>query len=398
MLRRISLWRRDRCRGGVRFVVLGLIEAAITLHAQPPAILWTRLYNAPGIEVPQGIAEMADGGFAICSYQFDSTNNIEALIRRVSSNGIVEWTYPFGGPFPYPCAAQAIIETSDGNLLTVGRYDTSEVMGVFALKLTFAGQPVWARFFLGTEFNTGVAVVETEDGGYAIAGIQAFDVPLHIDGRLLKLDYDGNLLWTGYVSQGPNTRIDIADLVLTPDGNYLLYGTAFPLFTGGPHRLLLTKMNNIGDTLWTRIWENPNWDLSARNLVAVPEGGYLLSAAVDDENYPWLLRLDENGDTLWTRRLDEGYPPSLRYVIVDKVGSDGFVLSGETLAGNIWRSYVARLDASGNRRWSTTISHDPDWFGPRAIIGCQTGGYALLVGFPTRIRLSVPSFVLALIL
>ena len=113
-------------------------------------------------------------------------------------------------------------------------------------------------------------------------------------------------------------------------------------------------MDLDGDTIWRKQYNIG--DSYCSSITKTDDGGYLLGCFYDqiiDVGYQMLLmRIDGNGDTLWTKSLNRGVPSHI--INVD----DGFILS--TAFHNVFdqASFVSiyHLDDSANIRCLNTLS------------------------------------------
>ena len=117
------------------------------------------------------------------------------------------------------------------------------------------------------------------------------------------------------------------------------------------------------DTLWTKTYGGPG-GARAMSIVPAPGGGYYVGGTIILDSVPdssgwedadiWVLRLDEEGDTLWTRSY--GDTDWTEYIAQLIATDDG----GYALAGNRERyqtddqQYVMKADVDGNIQWEAT--------------------------------------------
>ncbi|TKJ43624.1 hypothetical protein CEE36_02780 [candidate division TA06 bacterium B3_TA06] len=139
----------------------------------------------------------------------------------------------------------------------------------------------------------------------------------------------------------------------TPDGGYIVLGHTYS-FQGGPMWLL--KLDPNGDTVWTRLYNG-----SAENIYLTSDGGYLIAGGKNDNL--WLLKLKENGDTSWTRTY--GKDSLLDYGIAAFETEDGgYMLFGrtESFATNEWDEdvWMLRTDAKGDTLWTKIYGGEED--------------------------------------
>lgn len=145
---------------------------------------------------------------------------------------------------------------------------------------------------------------------------------------------------------------------ITPDpaGGFLCVGTNN--FTGFPGvgfgDAWMVKFNNEGDTLWTRTMGNKTEDDAANAVIPTSDGGFIVGATSFGYQKPgrsdwWLIKLNSNGDTVWTRVV--GTPDYYEYLTSIIPASNGdFIVAGirSTPVGNI---LITKFDHNGNMIW-----------------------------------------------
>ncbi|MBK7383272.1 MAG: T9SS type A sorting domain-containing protein [Flavobacteriales bacterium] len=89
----------------------------------------------------------------------------------------------------------------------------------------------------------------------------------------------------------------------------------------------------------------------------IPGGGYVVGGASEDTtgfDEVYLMRFDANGDTLWTKVF--GDPNGNQFWIgqqVKRTADGGFVIVGFTEQGN-WDGFAIKTDSDGNEQWRST--------------------------------------------
>ena len=123
-----------------------------------------------------------------------------------------------------------------------------------SLKGTYA-QPelMWMNTFGGRENEFCISVIQTEDGGYALAGYTDSFGEGRYDFWLVRTNEDGEELWSQ--SYGGDSWDYCYDLVETEDGGFLLVG-ATRSFDVVSTRGWVVKTNEDGDIEWSEIYSN----------------------------------------------------------------------------------------------------------------------------------------------
>jgi len=122
-----------------------------------------------------------------------------------------------------------------------------------------ASSEMWSRTYGGAGQEVAYAVVETSDGGYALAGYTLSFGAGSYDFWLVKTDADGSMIWN---QRYGGAEDDIAySLVVTSDGGFAIAGETSS-FGAGDSDFWLVKTNEYG------IPEFPSWAILPLLLLA----------------------------------------------------------------------------------------------------------------------------------
>ena len=122
-------------------------------------------------------------------------------IGKVDEHGVEEWNQTFGEPsfnpsLPSLDGAHSVVETPDGGYLVVGQTvdDMGRSLDLWLIKIDEYGNMQWNQKYGGTyTIDIGHSVIETADGGYAIAGCTASYGAGGYDFWLIKIDGYGRV-------------------------------------------------------------------------------------------------------------------------------------------------------------------------------------------------------------
>ena len=281
-----------------------------------------------------------------------------SLVVSVEADSIM-WSQTYGGTdSDY---GRSVVETSDGGYVIAGRTDSfGDSGGVYWLvKTDEFGNMDWNQTYEGTNYDVAHSVIETFDGGYALAG----------NSHLVKTDEFGNMEW--------NRTYGSRSLIGTSDGGYALAGGASFPFDAGGMDFWLVKTDEFGNMEWNQTYGGAE-DEEAFSLVETSDGGYALAGLTNISNligYPegdfWLVKTDVAGDMEWNKTYDTpggGYA----YSVVE-VSDGGYAIAGEK-DRDIW---LVKTDASGNMEWNQTYggtSRDEAF----SLVETSDGGYAIV--------------------
>jgi hypothetical protein len=248
------------------------------------------------------------------------------------------------------------IQTSDGHLITVGNthHDDASGLDVWLKKVNPFGELVWIKTYGGPYYDIGLSVHETADGGYIIGG-QSGSHPF-----LIRTNIDGDTLWTRKYSG--NYQGMCYEVIPVFEGGFVLTGYYSPpgdMVYDPPH-VWLARVDDTGDTLWTRRFGG-NYQATGFSIQEVHSwlmgyDGYIITGSTTESGSEdiWLLRIDLQGDTLWTRKYggdgnDIGYS-------VRMTDDEGYIIAGRTESfgegsGDV---YLIKTDYSGHVEWQQT--------------------------------------------
>jgi hypothetical protein len=133
--------------------------------------IWTRAYGGTDNDEGRSVAQTADGGYVItgCTASFGAEGEDVWLIRTDAS-GDTLWTRTFGGY--YSECGYSVAQTDDAGFVIVvatssfgaGLYDA------WLIKTNASGDTLWSRVYGGWDYDYGLSVAQTTDGGYVIGG------------------------------------------------------------------------------------------------------------------------------------------------------------------------------------------------------------------------------------
>ena len=114
------------------------------------------------------------------------------------------------------------------------------------------GPPVeWEKTFGGAEEDWFTSVSATSDGGYIVSGYTGSFGAGASDLYLIKTNGNGDVQWSK--TYGGDKNDQAKSIIQTKDGCYTILGHTFSFGAGGSDIYLL-KINTNGDSLWTKTY------------------------------------------------------------------------------------------------------------------------------------------------
>ena len=241
----------------------------------------------------------------------------------------------------------------------------------FVLSLVPAiAQVPWVRTFGGANDEKGNDIILLPDSGFLAVGYTGSMGMGASDVYMVRTDSLGILQWQKTV--GTN-NIDAASRIVAANtpGEYVLGG-----YSNGQapyeYDFYVIKINENGDTLWTRTLGPPEWDF-CYDLCAVNNGYMLVGETYFNSNMGtqgYIVRIDENGDTLFTRMYQSPYNDVFKAIV--PLNASECLIAGYRYNEQLDSSdvLVLKIDTAGN--FLDTLILD---FGYNEYINCMAASY-----------------------
>lgn len=196
------------------------------------------------------VIETYDKGFLIAA----STNSYgnggyDAMLLKRDSFGNFEWQKTYGGvdwDFAFD-----VVQTFDSGFVFCGETynNTSGFSDVFVVKTNVLGDTMWTKTVGGSMEDRANAVIQTSDSNIVVVGYKN-TVSDSTQAYLLKFNRDGDLLWDS--TYGWSNYEIAKDVVEALDGNYVLAGTTTT--TGLDKDYYVVKTTTNGAKIWEQVY------------------------------------------------------------------------------------------------------------------------------------------------
>jgi predicted secreted protein len=154
----------------------------------------------------------------------------------------------------------------------------------------------WDRTYGGSGDDVALSLIQTTDGGYAVAGGTDSKGSGGKDFWVIKLDEQGNQVWDKtYGGSGDDWGWT---LIQTTTGGYAVAGGTDSKGSGGKDFWVI-KLDEQGEMVWNRTYGGSGPD-EAHSLIQTTDGGYVVAGVTDSKGSGgkdfWVIKLDEQGN------------------------------------------------------------------------------------------------------
>jgi hypothetical protein len=341
----------------VLFVAATLPMQSAYIRTSPPANTiipatslsphFCKAIGGPASEEGNSLIQTSDGGYAIAGFtQSFGAGKWDVYVVKLDANGNLQWTKTIRGG-----GGSSLIQTADGGYAIAG--DTysfgAGLLDVYVVKLDANGNLQWTKTIGGKKEDIGFSLVQTADGGYAIAGFtQSFGAGKW-DVYVVKLDANGNLQWTKTIG-GPKDDQGFS-LIQTSDGGYAVAGFT-KSFGAGEADVYVVKLDANGNLQWTKTIGGEYFD-GGSSLIQTADGGYAIAGATQSFGAGlldvYVVKLDAHGKPQWTKTIGTKNENLTRSSII-QTSYGSYVIAGSTSSFGAGERdvYVVKLDKNGD--------------------------------------------------
>ena len=338
----------------------------------------SKTYGGTNNDYGYSAVQTSDGGYAIVGFTFSfGAGYRDALLVKTDSNGNKLWQKTYGGAGDD--YGFSMVQTSDGGYAIAG-YTTSFGHGnsdVYLVKTDSNGNIQWSNTYGGTVEDYGNYLIQTSDGGYAIVGYTgSYGTSGSYDGYFVKTDANGNMQWNK--TFGGSDHDYGYSVIQTSNGGYVITGRTGS-YGGSYGYALLVKTDANGNQLWQKTYGGAGNDYGY-SVVQTSDGGYAMAGFTTTFGVGgldvYLVKTDANGNQLWQKTYG-GAGNDYGYFLV-QTSDGGYAIAGYTnsFGAGGYDAYLVKTNSLGNQLWSRTYGGTSNDEG-HSVVQCSDGGYAI---------------------
>ena len=250
-----------------------LLHTAADGYDGTPGAYWQRSW--PGAESQyadqfNAVVRTSDGDFAstgITRSYHPNTTTSDAWLIRTDNTGTTTGSGAYDGTVPK--SAESIRETSDGGFILAGESTPADgtATKLLLVRLNSDNSIAWQQEFGSNPENRAYDVRQTSDGGFIAAG-ETVDASGHRSMYLVRTDGNGNLLFESTpASSRPSA--DARGVVETDDGGFMVAGTS--------QGALVVRLDAAGQVLWENVYVPEYPDSTVASIERTSDGGFVIS-------------------------------------------------------------------------------------------------------------------------
>jgi predicted secreted protein len=341
---------------------------------------WNKTYGGTDQDIPYSVVQTSDGGYALAgpTYSF-GVGSWDFWLVKTDSSGNMQWNKTYGGA--YADYAYHMTNTSDGGYVIAGDTNSfgSGSNDIWLVKTDSTGNMQWNKTYGRTDPDNAASqtwVIQTDDGGYAIAsdtrnfGSGSFDM------WLVKTDASGNMQWNKtYGGTNPDLAFSV---VQTDDGGYAIAGRT-ESFGAGYRDMWLVKTDSTGNMQWNKTYGGTGYE-DAQSVVQASDGGYAIAGLTVSfgagSGDTWLVKTDASGNMQWNKTY--GGTNWDMATFISQTSDAGYIMLGCTSSfgagdNDFW---LVKTDAGGNVQWNKTYG-GANYDAGSSLVQTYDGGYVL---------------------
>jgi TolB-like protein len=316
-------------------------------------LVWETTFGGAGDDRAFFAATAADGYVVVGSSTSFISGTTVACIVRFDQNGNQLWNKTYtenqGLEFRYICPSQDGFLVLGNTFLAVGNVDGA------VFKMDSEGNPLWNVTLSESEGVNKLFSGVSDGADFVVAGLtQPQNGSLHSHAWLVKLDADGKILWSK--TYGETTETAARAVTLTQDHCYVATGYV-DADGNGNYDVLALKLDSDGNLLWSKTYGENQSDKayaitsSANSCVIAGDTRSKGSGDCD----AWIIKIDSAGNLLWDQTAGGSNFDSPTFIAVSSNG--GYIVAGTTFSfGNGQRDFwLFKVSDEGKIMWSSTV-------------------------------------------
>jgi len=280
---------------------------------------------------------------------------LTCLLTSVFVYSQITFQRHYGGPGADNGAGN-VLQTIDGGYIIAGYTDSYGVGGtdIYLIKTNLYGDTSWTKTIGGLGDERAFSLNSTNDSGYIISGETSSFGAGNGDAYAIKLNQNGDTLWTR--TYGGLSGDMSWDMIQTNDSGYVSVGSTMS-FGYVSMSVYLVKTDKNGFYEWSKTYSKKDINVGY-GIIQTSDNGYLIAGGTfttgTNSRDCYVIKTNAIGDTLWTKLIG-GTGDDMAYSLC-KTNDNNFVICGYTSSSGFGGDDIllCKLNTSGVVLWTKT--------------------------------------------
>jgi hypothetical protein len=345
---------------------------------------WTRIFGEKGEdESVISVLTASDGGFLLlgtsCHYSDTEHGDVcRTYLLKTDEKGNEMWNKSIN-EYQRGRTTLSAFETGDKGYIVFTASMVDKRYYVFIIKTDKDANKLWSKT-IETYIKSHPLAIRESDGNFIITGATSTEDVIEV----IEVDKEGNILVRRTIDvplDGPTLSDFI--VISTSDGGFIITGTRYE--EEDKSDIYLIKVDENGNTLWSRPLGDVNRAERSGHILETSEGGIVIAGSVSPSIEPrtdsniYIACLKADGTRLWEKTYgSDSNVEVANSVVLTEDG--GFVIAGERRDPLLGVTYLLRIDKRGNDMWSRTFESHDNWSIASSVLQTPDGGFIVAGG------------------
>lgn len=345
-----------------------------------PDITFERILGTSETESAASVKETSDGYIITGSYEPDDEDYSYLLVKKTDLYGKTVWLKTFGTDKNADNGSDVIV-ANDGNYVVLGNTESYGAgrFDFYLLKLDPNGNLIWSKTYGGQYDESASGVLQTSNGEFIMCGNTKLSASGSRDAYVVRADAQGNQLWAK--SYGGVGGENASSIIETSDGGFIFAGSTTSNGTDD-FQIWIVKIDANGNEVWSKIHGGAEWD-EAASISATSDGGYILSGYTLSKGAgakdAYLIKVNASGDIIWDKVFGDVHADE--FADAKETPDGGFIAVGYSITffsqQNQFRDlFIVKTNSSGDLVWSKLIGSDKNE-GASSVRITNDGGFVI---------------------
>jgi len=359
----------------ILFILVVILSVAEGSFSQPN-VEWQTDFSRSAYDRPYGICTNSMGEIVVCGETWnDSTRNYDGTIMKLDFAGNKIWQKFFG--YGGADMLTSIVALPTGGYVAAGRTDSKGEGGMdfWIIKIDESSNVIWEKTYGGKFDDKAENILLTQSGDLLVTGSQMTVSSSTIEMWVMKLNSSGEKTWDkkfgGHFRTYGKAAAELGD-------KFVVAGYFQPIGDDKykANKAQVTAIDQNGNLVWQKVFGGEKEDEASGIIVTEKKeiyvSGFTSSKGKSESKDMWLMKLNEKGELIWEQVFGDVSDDEATCLAQTE---GGIVICGKTSSreSNSEDIALAKYSDSGKLLWSTVLKSDLNE-DPYAIISTADGG------------------------